>query len=231
VDLHERIPEPELMEAPEQAQAYSEADFAPAHDAVVAMLIERQPEAADQVERALDLGCGPADVTVRLARALPRAQLVGIDAGSRMLALGRERVAREDLDARVRLLEVHLPADDRLSDLGPFDLVASNSLLHHLAEPGALWSAVSAAGRPGAIVHVVDLLRPPDVATVDRLVGTYAAGEPDVLVEDFRASLKAAYRLAEVEDQLRASGLDRHLAVEQVSDRHLLVHGRLPPTG
>jgi len=226
--LTRRVPEPELMEDPVQARAYSEADFAAAHDHVVALLVERVP-GVDQVRRAVDLGCGPADVTARLARALPNATVVGIDAGPRMLALGRDRLADLGLEDRVRLVQAHLPlADEEVAGFGRFDLVTSNSLLHHLADPGDLWRTVAALGAPGAVVHVVDLHRPADDDEVDHLVRTYAAGEPAVLVEDFRNSLRAAYRVAEVQSQLDGAGLGGALEVSAVSDRHLLVQGRLP---
>lgn len=216
------------MEDPAQARAYSEADFASAHDAVVADLLARHPgvERVDGLE-AVDLGCGPADVTVRLALALPHATVVGVDAGPVMLGLGRRRVAAAGLDHRVVLVEGRLP------DVAPlrgrrFDLVASNSLLHHVADPADVWTAVRGLGRPGGAVHVADLRRPTDTEARDALVDRYAAGEPRVLVEDFRHSLSAAYRPDEVEQQLDDAGLAGHLAVEVVSDRHLVVHGRLP---
>lgn len=215
------------MEDPDQARAYSEADFAAAHDRVVELLVERVPIVVG-ASRAVDLGCGPADVTARLAAALPGTAFVGVDAGSRMLALGRARIERLALGGRVELRLAHLPlSDDDLSALGAFDLVASNSLLHHLDDPSALWDAVRALGAPRAVVHVVDLLRPDDDDEVERLVELYAAGEPEVLVDDFRHSLRAAYRPDEVHAQLAASGLEGLLGVEQVSDRHLLVQGRL----
>lgn len=215
------------MEDPEQARAYSDADFAAAHDRVVELLVERVPTALGAT-RAVDLGCGPADVTARLAAALPTTAVVGVDAGPRMLALGRVRIERLDLAGRVELRMGRLPlTGDEITGLGTFDLVVSNSLLHHLDDPGSLWAAVRALGAPRALVHVVDLLRPVDDDEVDALVGAYAAGEPDVLVDDFRRSLRAAYRVDEVRAQLAAAGLDGALGVEQVSDRHLLVQGCL----
>lgn len=227
VRLDRRVPEPELMEGPEQARAYSEADFAAAHDRVVDLLVERVPAALDAA-RAVDLGCGPADVTARLATALPTTAFVGVDAGPRMLALGRERVARLGLAHRVELRPARLPlGGDDVHGLGSFDLVVSNSLLHHLDDPTSLWAAIGSLAAPGAVVHVVDLLRPVDDEAVDALVRAHAAGEPEVLVDDFRRSLRAAYRVEEVREQLAAAGLDGVLGVEQVSDRHLLVQGRL----
>jgi SAM-dependent methyltransferase len=215
------------MDDPEQARAYSEADFAAAHDRVVELLVDRVPTALGAT-RAIDLGCGPADVTARLAAALPTTAFVGVDAGPRMLSLGRERIERLALAARVELRLARLPlGGDELAGLGEFDLVVSNSLLHHLADPATLWGTIRSLAEPGAVVHVVDLVRPVDDDEVDALVDAHAAGEPDVLVDDFRHSLRAAYRVDEVRAQLAAAGLDGALGVEQVSDRHLLVQGRL----
>lgn len=229
--LDRRVPEPELMEDPEQARAYSDADFTAPHDAVVADLLARHPSLRDAgAARIVDLGCGPADVLARMAAALPGASFVGIDAGPVMLGLGRERIARLRLAPRVALVELHLPAAaDALATLSTFDAVVSNSLLHHLDDPSVLWATVRALGAPGAAVHVFDLRRPADDETVDTLVERYARDEPPVLREDFRASLRAAYRTDEVTAQLVAAGLAHDLHVEPVGDRHLVVTGELAP--
>jgi ubiquinone/menaquinone biosynthesis C-methylase UbiE len=226
--LDARVPEPELMEDPEQARAYSEADFSAPHQAVVDDIVNRHPHVRARSLRAIDIGCGPGDVTVRLASALPRAEIVGIDAGSQMLALGKQRVTEHGLGDRVQLLQLHLPAShDELSGLGRFDVVMSNAMLHHLADPHSLWSTVRAVAEKRAVIHVVDLRRPDDDDAVDTLIATYAQGEPPVLVEDFRASLRAAYRTDEVREQLRRCELDDTLTVESVGDRHLVVSGTL----
>ena len=111
---------------------------------------------------------------------------------------------------------------------GDYDAVVSNSLLHHLHDPGVFWRAVREAGAPGAAVLVMDLFRPESAAAAQAIVDQYAAGEPDVLRQDFFASLCAAFEPDEIRGQLRAHGLD-DLRVRTVSDRHLLVTGRLPP--
>jgi SAM-dependent methyltransferase len=217
------------MEDPVQARAYSEADFAAPHQAVVHDLLARHASRLGATRRVVDLGCGPADVTARVAAALPHVEIVGIDAGKVMLGLGRERIARLGLQERVALVEMHLPASARdLATLGSFGAVVSNSLLHHLDDPAVLWATVRALGAAGAAVHVVDLRRPADDDTVDALVERHAAGEPTVLREDFRASLRAAYCQGEVMEQVEAAGFADVLTVESVGDRHLVVSGVLP---
>ncbi|WP_333839921.1 class I SAM-dependent methyltransferase [Pelomicrobium sp.] len=217
-----RVPEPELMDDPAQAQAYAEADFSEPHQAFVEHFRRRFPAFAGG--RVVDLGCGPADVTLRFARAFPRAHLLGVDGARAMLALAQEAVARAGLEERIRFAWLRLPAPALPRG---FDAVISNSLLHHLADPQTLWAAVGQAARPGAPVLVMDLMRPAAEAELERLVATYAAEVPEILRRDFRNSLRAAYRPEEVRAQLAQAGLGG-FSVEAVSDRHLLVWGSAP---
>jgi 2-polyprenyl-3-methyl-5-hydroxy-6-metoxy-1,4-benzoquinol methylase len=216
-----RVPEPELMDELEQARAYSEADFGESHDLFVAAIASRFGALSGVV---LDLGCGPADPTVRLAIANPAVTIVGVDAGPVMLELARARVTRTGLDRRIRLEHRQLP-DPSLADRR-FDVVVSNSLLHHLPDPMMLWRTVADCVRPGGTVAVMDLLRPEDSETVERLVAGHVADAPPVLRADFRNSLLAAYQLDEVEEQVYGAGL-RALSVEPIGDHHLLVTGIL----
>lgn len=219
-----RVPEPELMDEPEQAKAYAEADFSEPHT----MFVERFQDVFQQprqAARVLDLGCGSADVTVRFARAFPDVYIDGVDGAEAMLALGRAAIAAGGLEARISLHCTRLPA--RVLPREHYDVLISNSLLHHLADSQVLWDAVKRWSAPGAAVFIMDLMRPQDRAEWDWLVARYAADAPAVLQRDFRASLAAAYRPAEVVAQLACAGLD-NLQVAAIGDRHLIVWGRMP---
>jgi SAM-dependent methyltransferase len=219
----DRIPEPELMEEAEQALAYAREDFSEPN----ALFVERFAELAggDFRGRILDLGCGPADIVLRLARAFPRARIDGVDGSEPMLAFGREALAAAPrLGERVRLIRATLPCGEL--EASAYDAVVSNSLLHHLHRPQVLWETVRQCARPGAAVAVMDLVRPPSAQEADAILAAYAAGAPDVLRRDFRNSLFAAFTVDEVRTQLEAAGLGG-LGVERPSDRHLLVRGRL----
>ncbi len=214
-----RRPEPELMEAAEQAAAYAGADFAAAHGAIVDALGARLP-AFPATGHVLDLGCGPGDIAVRLARRYPHLRIDGVDGAEAMLAHGRERVAREGLGERLRLHRARLPHEPL--PRRRYDAVVSNSLLHHLHDPMALWRTLAGVLEPGAPVFVADLARPRDTAAVEALVAGMA-GEPEVLQRDFRASLHAAFTPGEVRAQLEAAGME--LAVEALDGHHLLAWG------
>lgn len=219
----QRIPEPELMDDEAQARAYAEADFSEPHDRFVALFKEAFP-GLEPTGTVLDLGCGPADVAVRFALAFPGCRIDGVDGAPAMLRQGRERVARAGLEGRVRLVEGYLPGASL--PMAAYDVVISNSLLHHLAEPGVLWEAVKRYGKPGAPVFVMDLMRPETPEQAEDFVRRYAAGEPEVLRRDFHHSLCAAYEPSEVRAQIRTAGLEG-LEIREVSDRHWIAWGRL----
>jgi ubiquinone/menaquinone biosynthesis C-methylase UbiE len=218
-----RTPEPELMEDEAQARAYSEADFSEPHEMFVRLCAEAW-SGREMRGSLLDLGCGPADITVRLAERYPALVIDGVDGSLAMLSHGEQRVRRLGLNSRIRLIQGRLPECSLRHD---YDVVVSNSLLHHLRDPAVLWDAILRCGRPGAPVFVMDLLRPGDESRARELMDRYAGGAPEVLRHDFYRSLIAAYTPDEVRAQLHAAGLGDFL-VREVSDRHLAVTGRVP---
>ena len=232
----ERILEPELMDEPLQARAYAEADFAPTDQAftdhVLALLAAVPATAAPP--RTLELGCGPGNISFRLAEALPQAPLLAIDGAAAMLALAQER-QREAPQRwprlRFHLARLPLPVA-ALAALPepfapPYDLIVSNSLLHHVHDPAVFWQTVRQCAAPGARVAVRDLLRPPSLEALQAKVVFFAAAAPPVLRLDYANSLAAAFTPQEVAAQLAAAGLDS-LRVEVLDNRYLDIHGCLP---
>ncbi len=219
----ERTPEPELMNEPVQARAYAEADFDESNTLFVDLFHSRFPDF--RKGRMLDLGCGPADITLRLASSLPEVVIDGVDGAEEMLKFGREKLERDQaLAARVTLLEGFIPGVELPAS--KYEALVSNSLLHHLHEPDVLWQTISELAAPGACVMIMDLFRPESRDQASSLVDSYAPDAPPVLQEDFFNSLLAAFTLQEVAEQLARHELDG-LQIEQVSDRHLLISGRL----
>jgi SAM-dependent methyltransferase len=233
-----RICEPELMLEPIQARAYAEADFNGSDRAFTTRILTLlAAPAATQAERPplriVDLGCGPGNISFRLASAIPEALLLGIDGAAAMLEAAR---ARQALEPRrwpgLRFLQGRLPlAPEALAGLStpfrpPYGLLVSNSLLHHLHDPAVLWGSIQTLAAPGALVVVRDLRRPMTETAVRGLMRRHAARAPVVLRRDFSHSLRAAFRPREVADQLKAAGLS-HFTVKELGDRHLEVVGRL----
>ena len=222
--LLSRTPEPELMNEAEQALAYAEADFSVPHNQFIDLF--RSTFADLSVDgMVLDVGCGPADGTLRFAKAYPDCRIDGVDGASAMLALGRASIEVAGLSRRIKLIEGYLPG--AILPRSHYDVILSNSLLHHLADPQVMWEAIRRYGKPRAAVFIMDLRRPDTSKEIETLVRQHAAGEPAILQRDFHHSLHAAYRPDEVRQQLNQSGLQK-LTVTAIGDRHLIICGHCP---
>ncbi len=216
----ERILEPELMDDEQQSIAYAKADFSTSNQLYVDSLVR---DFATQLRAVVDIGCGPADVVIRLAKAAPRAAITAIDGSAPMIALGRTAAREAGVDDRLTLLHTRIPGPPPESQ--SFDAVLSKDLLHHLPDPLVLWNEVTRLGRPRAAVYVMDLVRPDSEETARAMVKEGAGSEHSILQHDFYQSLLAAFTIDEVRAQVATAGLD--LTVGPIGVRHMLIKGTL----
>ena len=220
----ERILEPELMEDMAQAKAYSEADFDTQHSKVID-LIDQVFGAAEFSGDILDLGCGPGDVTFRVARRYSKAKIIGIDGSQSMINLAKERQERELLvNNRVNFIQAMIPGFDIPKK--SYDLIISTSFLHHLHQPDVLWQTIIDHSSPGTKVFVADLCRAESKSEARLTVNESAKNEPDILKEDFYNSLLAGFTPEEVKKQLIRTGLN-NLSVH--IDDYIIIHGEMGP--
>jgi ubiquinone/menaquinone biosynthesis C-methylase UbiE len=152
--------------------------------------------------------------------------MVAVDAAPSMLALARRNVDAADLRSRIEL--VHADAKTlRLPDT-TFDVVVSNSLVHHLPDPRPMLREAARLGRPGGALLLRDLFRPESEAALEAKVREVCAGETPEATELFRASLWAAFTIDEMTALARECGLagarvyassDRHWTIERATAR------------
>ncbi len=216
----QRITEPELMDDVEQAEAYASADFSEANSLFIETLLTQKPELNHL--NILDIGCGPGDICLTLAERFAEARICGIDGSEAMLNIARKKIGqrgKQPVFLQYTLPNHNLPA-------ASFDVILSNSLLHHLHNPQILWQSIIELARPGCRICVMDLFRPDSARQAQEIVNRYAANEREVLKKDFYHSLLAAFRPDEVNSQLQMASLSG-ITARIISDRHLLVTGRL----
>lgn len=229
----QRQPEDEVMDIGEEVVAYAKADFSEVNQAFVDSMLElyRQRRPADtQAVRAVDLGTGPADIPIRLARTLALAgelahwHIVAVDASGPMLDHAERTIDQLGLAGCIELVL----ADAKGTGLSAqsFDVIFSNSILHHINEPVQFWREIKRMARSGAMVFLRDLARPESPQAAQAIIDKYASAETPLLQQEFYRSLLAAYTVEEVQGQLASAGL-AGLAVRMVTDRHLEVTGVL----
>jgi len=109
---------------------------------------------SSEVKAVLEVGSGPGELALGIARRLPGGEVVGIDLASAMIERAAQR-ARSERDARVRFVLADaavLPLPD-----GSFDVVVSTLSLHHWAAPAAVFAEIARVLRPGGVALIYDL--------------------------------------------------------------------------
>lgn len=114
-------------------------------------LVSRVPADAHRV---LDVASGTAAVAIELARAEPNRSVTGIDQSTEMLAVGRARVDRAGLAARIELREGR--AESLPFGAAEFDALTFTYLLRYVDDPAATMRELARVVRPGGIVAMLE---------------------------------------------------------------------------
>lgn len=205
---------------PETVSAYANADFEEPHSNFIKLLKEKLQLSSLQ-GFALDLGCGPGDISFRIAAEFPELHVQSIDGSPEMIKYAKKLLSvKKDLGERITFINSML--HEYLPNV-QYDFIISNSLLHHLPDPIILWDSIKELSVPGTALFVMDLCRPQSADVAMKLTDTYTKGEPEILKTEFYNSLLSAFTLEEVRAQLETKNLN--LSVEMVSDRHIIIYG------
>ncbi len=203
-----RVPEPEVMDDSGEVEAYSWSAAQAYLDKIDDTFVDHGLRLLNGRERgrALDIGTGPGQIVIKLARRLTRWKFIGVDRSPNMIAQ-----AHANLDAAGPALAGRV--EFRRADgnkLGfpdaSFDFVMCNSVLHHLEEPERLLSEMARLAKPGGAILLRDLRRPGRFAHPFhvRWHGRHYSGTMRKL---FRDSVRAAYTLPELQLLLDTSPL------------------------
>jgi ubiquinone/menaquinone biosynthesis C-methylase UbiE len=233
----ERILEPEVMDSAEEASDYDAMD----HSAVNRVFVDdlfaalasskfkvqgsRSTESAPTLNfepgtlnlDVLDLGAGTALIPIELCKRLSDCRVMAVDAAVNMLDLARYNVEVNSLIERIEL--AHVDAKRLPFSNGLFDVVMSNSIIHHIPEPIHVLREAVRVTKPGGLLFFRDLLRPDSDELLENLVGTYAAGANDHQRRMFADSLHAALSLTEIRGLVNSLGFPPE-SVQQTTDRH-----------
>jgi ubiquinone/menaquinone biosynthesis C-methylase UbiE len=97
--------------------------------------LQSLPDVVERLEaggRAVDVGCGAGRVALTLAKAFPRATIVGVDPDRESIRQANTAAAAEGLSARVRFLA---GSTGELGSEGKFDLITACDCVHDFAAP------------------------------------------------------------------------------------------------
>jgi len=211
-----RVLEPEVMSSAEEAGEYDEMDFTATDQLFAERAAQLVRGANTPVRLIADLGSGNAKIPLAMCPLLPGAtRLCAVEMSGEMLAVAARNRARDGFALHLVAADAkHVPFADR-----SVGMVTSNSLVHHIPDPRAVFLEIARVARPGAPILIRDLVRPENEHALEKLVEAHAARWSPLQRTLFSDSLRAALTLEEVRALLDECGLS-DVKVTQVSDRH-----------
>lgn len=222
-----RILEPEVMDTVSEAEDYNAMDHSTVNRVFVDDLlaaIDSIHTVSDRPWKIFDAGTGTALIPLELVRRGVPVEITAADLAEEMLVVARRNiVAASNAENRTpNAAAIHLVRADCKALEFPdrtFDVVMSNSIIHHIPDPTQVFHECWRVLRPGGLMYFRDLMRPCDLAELNHHVETYASTANDHGRQMFRDSLHAALTVDEVAGMVAPLGIPRD-QISSTSDRH-----------
>ncbi|MGL5804276.1 MAG: class I SAM-dependent methyltransferase [Xenococcaceae cyanobacterium] len=163
----QRILEPELMDTQEEATEYDAMDFTEVNNAFAREVIELVNDRTEPLEL-LDIGTGTARIPILICQQRPQWQIKAIDMARSMLEIGQKNIADAGLEKQIVLEFVD--AKQMSYPDAKFDLVISNSLVHHLPNPLSFFTEIARVLKSNGGILIRDLIRPESESIINALV-------------------------------------------------------------
>ncbi len=229
-----RTPEPELMEEKEQVISYDEADFSEGEVKLINQInhyLLRKNISLGEKDLIVDLGCGPGNISEKLAIKWPNTEVVGIDGSKEMIS--RAEYNKNISTNKNKLKNLHYICSDikhiksnnfllkkRIS------LLVSNSLIHHITNLEDFFNTIRSLSSNSTVNFHKDLKRPFDENSALELKAQCSSKYNEILTNDYYASLKASYTFKELKHFTLENDLSS-LEVFEDGDKYLIVYGNV----
>ncbi|KGF98350.1 SAM-dependent methyltransferase [Prochlorococcus marinus str. MIT 9302] len=230
----ERIPEPELMEKKDQVISYDEADFSEGEFNLVNQISQfllRKKISLNEKDLIVDLGCGPGNISEKLAIKWPNTEVVGIDGSKEMIlrAENNKEISKNKRNLKNLRYICSDIKDIKLTDFllkKEISLLVSNSLIHHITHLEDFFNTIRSLSSNSTLNFHKDLKRPLDEKTALELKAQCSTKYNKILTNDYYASLRASYTFKELKNFTLRNDLSS-LEVFEDGDKYLIVYGNL----
>ena len=200
----------------EQAASYANANFSESNNIFINNTFQHVK--IDNYTKLLDVGCGDGEIPIRISKKTD-CEITAIDGSQAMLNEFKKKIKKNN----VRNIFLYKKLIDHNLFLGKsFDVIICNSVLHHVSDSSLFWNTIFRLIRKNGVICLMDLLRPKSIKEMDNVLLKYGTKDP-ILLDDFKNSLKAAYTVNEVSQQLDGYN-NISFNIKPVSDRHFFVN-------
>jgi len=230
----ERIPEPELMNKKEQVISYDEADFSEGEVNLINQInhyLLKKNICLGEKDLIVDLGCGPGNISEKLAIKWPNTEVFGIDGSKEMIL--RAEFNKKISTNQKKLKNLHYIYSD-IRDIKSnnflfkrkISLLVSNSLIHHITNLEHFFNTIRNLSSNSTVNFHKDLKRPLDEKSLQELKAQCSTKHNEILTNDYYASLRASYTFKELKNFILENDLSS-LDVFEDGDKYLIVYGNV----
>jgi len=230
----ERVPEPELMEEKEQVISYDEADFSEGEVNLINQIYQyllKKNISLSEKDLIVDLGCGPGNISEKLAIKWPNTAVVGIDGSKEMILRAEYNKSISNNQKKLKNLR-YICSDIKDIKSNNFlfkkriSLLVSNSLIHHITNLEDFFNTIRILSRNITVNFHKDLKRPFDEKSALKLKTQCSKKYNEILTNDYYPSLRASYTFKELKKFTLENDLSS-LDVFEEGDNYLIVYGNV----
>ncbi len=230
----ERIPEPELMLEKEQVISYDEADFSEGEVNLINQInyyLLRKNISLGEKDLIVDLGCGPGNISEKLAIKWPNTEVIGIDGSKEMILRAEYNKSISSNQKKLKNLS-YICSDIKDIKSNNFllkkriSLLVSNSLIHHITNLEDFFNTIRSLSSNTTVNFHKDLKRPLDQKSALELKTQCSNKYNEILTNDYYASLRASYTFKELKNFTLKNDLSS-LDVFEDGDNYLIVYGNV----
>ncbi len=229
----ERVPEPELMEEKEQVISYDEADFSEGEVNLINQINQyllKKNISLSEKDLIVDLGCGPGNISEKLAIKWPYTEVVGIDGSKEMILRAEYNNSISTNQKKLKNLR-YICSDIKDIKSNNFlkkriSLLVSNSLIHHITNLEDFFNTIKSLSSNITVNFHKDLKRPLDEKSALELKAQCSTKYNEILTNDYYASLRASYTLKELKKFTLENDLSS-LDVFEEGENYLIVYGNV----
>ena len=230
----ERVPEPELMEEKEQVISYDEADFSEGEVNLINQINQyllKKNISLGEKDLIVDLGCGPGNISEKLAIKWPNTAVVGIDGSKEMILRAEYNKSISNNQKKLKNLR-YICSDIKDIKSNNFlfkkriSLLVSNSLIHHITNLEDFFNTIRSLSSNTTVNFHKDLKRPLDEKSALDLKARCATKYNEILTNDYYASLRASYTFKELKSFTLENDLSS-LDVFEEGENYLIVYGNV----
>ena len=232
----ERVPEPELMEKKEQVISYDEADFSEGEVNLINQINQyllKKNISLSEKDLIVDLGCGPGNISEKLAIKWPNTEVVGvgIDGSKEMILRAEYNKSISNNQKKLKNLR-YICSDIKDIKSNNFllkkriSLLVSNSLIHHITNLEDFFNTIRSLSSNITVNFHKDLKRPLNEKSALELKAQCSTKYNEILTNDYYASLRASYTFKELKNFTLENDLSS-LDVFEEGENYLIVYGNV----